>query len=117
MEVLIQKLQTQPETVEFDEVIATINRCYEYTPTAFSNGLGDNVLVNAAGTNEGSCRIFAFAKQQNLTEEQTLHCFGHHYRDDVLVNPEGDSHGNIRAFQKHGWQGITFSGTALALKA
>ncbi len=117
MEVLLDKLKSAPENVQFDEVIATINAHYDYTPTAFSNGNGDSVLVNTAGTNEGSCRIFAFAKHQQLTEEQTLHCFGHHYRDDVLVNPEGDSHGNIRAFQQHGWSGIAFSGEALVLKA
>jgi len=71
---------------------------------------------NAAGENEGSCKIFSFAQLQQLDETQTLNCFGRYYREDVLKNPQGSDHANIRTFIKHGWQHITFDNTALELK-
>ncbi|MEP1447388.1 MAG: HopJ type III effector protein [Paraglaciecola sp.] len=46
-------------------------------------------MINQAGTNEGSCKIFYFSKLQKLTENQTLALFGSYYRDDVLANPKG----------------------------
>lgn len=86
---------------------------YSYVATRFSNGLDDDRLVNEAGQNEGSCKIFAFAKLHDLDVQQTLHCFGRYYRNDVLSNPAGDDHLNIRNFMKHGWNGIHFDGEAL----
>jgi hypothetical protein len=117
----IQRLQATPSSVTFVEVIDLINTHYEFTPTRFTNGLdstglGHSRVVNEQGTNEGSCRIFAFAQLQQLTEEQTLHCFGDYYRQDVLANPNGDDHGNIRAFMRDGWAGVVFDQPALALK-
>ncbi|WP_413111790.1 HopJ type III effector protein [Thaumasiovibrio sp. DFM-14] len=114
METLISKLRQSPDSISFDEVMHIIQQHYVYTPTAFSNGKGNNIIVNVAGTNEGSCRIFAFAKLNNLTESETLACFGHHYRDDVLRNPEGSDHSNIRTFMRFGWAGISFAGNALS---
>ncbi|MEZ5536274.1 MAG: HopJ type III effector protein [Thiolinea sp.] len=105
---LIDQLNTPPETLTFADVIATIDNHYDYTPQAFSNG----ELENAAGTNEGSCKVFSFAQLNGLTEAQTLALFAEHYRS-VLATPEGSDHGNIRNFMKTGWAGVRFSGAAL----
>jgi hypothetical protein len=106
---LISALKTQPESVEFADVISVIDTNYLYTPSDFTNGLGEEKAVNKAGTNEGSCKILAFAQDQGLSVEQTLHCFGQYYREDVLKNPEGSDHANIRNFIKSGWEGLSFS--------
>ncbi len=44
----------------------------------------------------------------NLSVEQTLHCFGKYYREEVLNDPDGESHQNIRQFIKNGYTGISF---------
>lgn len=100
-------------SIEFSDVIAVISAEYDYTPVAFTNG----AIRNEAGTNEGSCKIFAFAKLNDLTEAHTLALFGQYYRVDVLENPTGDDHGNIRNFIKNGWQGIRFDSAALTKKS
>jgi hypothetical protein len=110
---LIEKINTDPESINFTEVINTIENTYHYIPTRFHNGTGEQAATNEAGTNEGSCKIFAFGKLHNLNEKQTLACFGKYYREDVLGHPDGDEHANIRNFMVHGWQGIEFDGTAL----
>ncbi len=99
---------------DFEDTIAIINSLYDYTPSRFSNGLTTPV-INEAGQNEGSCRIFAFAQLNALTEAETLACFGRFYRD-VLNEPSGTSHGNIRAFMRDGWAGVRFDGQALQAK-
>ena len=99
--------------VSFDETIAVITENYHYQATEFSNGLNEDTLVNKAGTNEGSCKIFAFAKIHQLDQQQTLDLFGDYYRLDVLNDPEGSGHQNIRNFMKYGWEGICFKGEAL----
>jgi hypothetical protein len=109
LDAFLQKLNSQPETVEFTDTMAVIESLYEFTPTAFKNG----ELENAAGQNNGSCKLFAFARLQGLTKEQTLACFGAYYRRDVLEHPQGTDHGNIRNFMKFGWDGIVYAGTAL----
>ncbi|WP_028304448.1 HopJ type III effector protein [Oceanospirillum maris] len=96
---------------EFEETQTIIANLYDYTPSAFSNGS----VNNEAGQNEGSCKIFAFAKDQGLNQEATLRCFGRFYQD-VLNTPDGDDHGNIRNFIAQGWDGIHFEGTALTRK-
>lgn len=108
---LLTKLQQQPQTIAFAEVIATIDEYYEFTPTAFTNG----DVHNAANQNNGSCKIFAFAALHQLSAESTLACFGDFYRQDVLEHPDNTDHQNIRNFIRHGWQGIQFSGQALQL--
>lgn len=110
---LLTQLQNAADTVEFDAVMAIITEHYHYQQTDFTNGK----LLNKAGSNEGSCKIFAFAKVHQLTEQATLQCFGRYYREDVLNNPSGDDHGNIRTFIKNGWAGISFSGKALTTKS
>ena len=101
---LLYQIRNRPGQVDFQTVISVIANHYEYTPTAFVNGS----QTNAAGTNEGSCKILAFGQLNELTLAETLACFGHYYRDEVLNDPEGTSHGNIRAFMKSGWNGVSF---------
>jgi hypothetical protein len=108
----LEKLKSTPEAVSFAETIAVIEENYTFTPTAFQNGLQHN----AAGENSGSCKLFAFAKIQQLTEAETLACFGAYYTEEVLGDPSGTNHQNIRNFMKTGWNGIQFEGEALQLK-
>lgn len=112
IQAFLEKLKQTPETITFPETIAVIEENYNFTPTAFQNGN----THNAAGTNSGSCKLFAFAQLQNLSQSETLACFGAFYRDEVLGDPEGTNHQNIRNFMIHGWDGIQFEGTALELK-
>lgn len=100
------------ETIDFQETIAIIQQYYHYQPTEFSNGLIEP-LVNPAGKNEGSCKIFAFAQLHNLTLAQTLSLFGKYYTEDVLAHPQGTDHLNIRNFMRDGWAGIKFTAPAL----
>jgi hypothetical protein len=102
-----------PDAVAFEQVQEVIAEHYDYTPARFTNGSGDDQVVNEAGTNEGSCKIFAFAKLNNLSDEQTLACFGHFFRHDVLENPEGTDHANIRTFMRHGLKQVHFDTPAL----
>lgn len=113
---LLEQLNNAAASVEFDQVMAVISEAYLYTPTRFTNGSGAGAAINEAGTNEGSCKIFAFAKLNTLPAAQTLALFGTFYRDDVLAHPDATDHANIRNFMRHGWDGIQFDGVALALK-
>jgi len=110
---LISQLGENADTVSFEQVMKVISENYSYTPSTFNNG----DLLNEAGTNEGSCKIFYFAKLNALTEQQTLACFGRYYREDVVKNPQGNDHGNIRNFIKNGWNKVEFNSVALALLA
>jgi len=116
LEDFVLQIKTAPEKTVFKDVINVIDQYYDYTPTAFSNGAADEKVMNAAGENEGSCKLFSFVKIHQLNETQTLHCFGHYYRDDVLQHPENSDHTNIRAFIKHGWAHVIFTGNALSTK-
>ena len=113
LETFFTKLNSAPESVEFAETMAVIDEHYEFTETAFSNGS----LENQAGENSGSCKLFSFAKLNDLNKTSTLACFGHYYRDDVLKNPNANDHLNIRNFMSTGWQGISFVGNALISKS
>ncbi|CCN49712.1 putative HopJ type III effector protein [Vibrio nigripulchritudo MADA3029] len=109
---LLTALSQSPETVQFQDVISVIDSNYEFTPTEFKNG----DTVNEAGQNNGSCKIFAFAKLNQLDVQSALACFGDFYRKDVLENPEGEDHQNIRNFMRFGWDGIEFKGEALVAR-
>jgi acyl-CoA thioesterase YciA len=109
---LIKKTQTAPESIAFEDVMSVINDHYDYTPTSFRNG----DVSNDAGTNEGSCKIFAFAQLHKLSKTATLALFGQFYREDVLGHPDATDHGNIRNFMTHGWPGIEFHQPALSEK-
>lgn len=110
----LDKLKSLPQSISFQESIDYIAQNYRYTPSRFSNGAGEDQVVNEAGTNEGSCKILAFALLENLSDEQTLNCFGDYYRRDVLEHPNGDDHANIRTFMRHGLGGLHFEQIALA---
>lgn len=112
VEALLKRVKEAPESIEFEDVMQVITEYYDYTPTAFSNGS----VINEAGTNEGSCKVFAFAQLHNLSEMETLALFGRYYRDDVMGNPAGDDHANIRNFILDGWLGIRFDSPALIAK-
>ncbi len=107
---MLEKIKTQPQQVSFAGIIEFIDARYQFTPTAFTNG----ALHNEAGQNNGSCKIFQFALLNNLTKEETLHCFGHYYREHVLDNPNGTDHQNIRNFMVSGFEGLQMEGVALA---
>lgn len=111
----IEKVKTQ-ENIDFSDTMAVIAENYDYQPTEFGNGQGDDIVANEAGKNEGSCKIFAFAQLHGLDQQQTLNLFGDYYRQDVLNNPDGTDHQNIRNFMRYGWQGIRFKGAALTAK-
>jgi hypothetical protein len=109
LKTFLQQLRSKPDSIAFTDTIAVIDALYNFTPTAFKNG----ELMNEAGQNNGSCKLFAFAQLQNLTPAETLACFGVYYRDDVLKHPGANDHQNIRNFIKHGWGGIKYQGNAL----
>ena len=116
IEQLIQKIKTDPETVNFQQVMKTIEENYEYKPARFRNGTESDHIINEEGTNEGSCKIFSFGQLNQLNEHETLACFGAYYRDDVLQNSNGTDHANIRLFMIHGWSGIKFGSPALVAR-
>ncbi|WP_353170151.1 HopJ type III effector protein [Acinetobacter rudis] len=103
--------QLQQGQAKFSDVLAFIDARYEHCPTAFKNGLQHN----AATENQGSAKVFSFARLENLDAEQTLSLFAEHYQS-VLATPEGTDHQNIRQFMQNGWGGIQFEGTALQAK-
>ena len=111
LEKFISRIDTA-EAGRFEDTMAVIAACYEFTPTAFTNG----EQQNNADENLGSCKVFSFAKLHQLSEIQTLKLFGQFYQD-VLATPQGHDHQNIRQFMQHGWQGIKFTATALVLKS
>lgn len=108
----IRKLDTDPNSIEFENTMSIIEKNYKYHPISFVNG----TVNNQAGENEGSCKLLYFAQLNQLSEQQTLNCFGEYYRNDVLHNPKGDDHQNIRNFMRTGWGGVVFQGQALVVK-
>ena len=109
---ILQQLKNSPESIDFKEVITFIDENYNFTPTKFINGN----TINEADQNNGSSKIFSFAKLNNFSKEETLALFGEFYRNDVLKNPEGNDHQNIRNFIQFGWNEISFDGEALTKK-
>lgn len=103
--------QLKAGEVKFADVIAHIDAHYTHTPTAFKNGQ----QYNAATENQGSVKVFSFAKLNDLDPAHTLNLFAEHYAS-VLATPEATDHQNIRQFMQNGWNGIQFEGTALAAK-
>lgn len=105
------QLSTEPETISFEQSIALIDALYDFTPGRFTNG----ELSNAAGENNGSCKILAFGLLHQLSEPQTLHLFGDYYRS-VLNTPAAQDHQNIRNFIRTGWDGVAFEQPVLQAK-
>ena len=112
LEQFLNKIKTQAETITFAETIAVIEQNYDFTPTRFING----ETVNEANQNNGSCKIFSFAKLHDLSKEESLQLFGDYYRKEVLENPTGTDHANIRNLMQQGWNGVQFEGNALMKK-
>ena len=110
---MAQELLAQLEagTATFSDVIGFIEARYTHTPTAFKNGQ----QLNAANENQGSAKIFSFAKLNGLDQAQTLSLFAEHYAS-VLATPDGTDHQNIRQFMQHGWDGVQFETLALSAK-
>lgn len=98
-------------SLKFNQVIEFIETYYQHQPTAFKNG---NVY-NEATQNQGSAKVFSFAKINNLSAADTLYLFAEHYQS-VLASPDAVDHQNIRQFMAHGWPGIVFEGEALVAK-
>ncbi|WP_437918835.1 HopJ type III effector protein [Sphingobacterium sp. LRF_L2] len=95
----------------FSQVIHFIEERYIHYPTAFKNGNAQN----EENQNQGSAKVFAFAKIHELSKENTLLLFAEHYQA-VLDTPTANDHQNIRQFMECGWEGITFNGEALKAK-
>ena len=112
IQAFLEKVKQTPTQITFPETIAVIEENYNFTPSAFQNG----TQHNAAGENSGSCKLFSFAKLQNLGKEETLACFGAFYFEEVLGDPNGTNHQNIRNFMIFGWEGIQFESVALEKK-
>lgn len=111
MNTILNKLLTDLKlaTVSFTSVIEQIEKEYTHHPTAFKNG----DVYNEANQNQGSAKVFAYAKLNNLSEADTLFLFAEHYQA-VLADPKGTDHQNIRQFMQHGWAGVSFEGAALS---
>ena len=113
LQIFLNRLRAKPDSIEFPDTVALINRLYRFVPTTFRNG----EVINEAGQNNGSCRVFAFARLHDLDRDETLALFGAYYRADVLKTPEGNSHPNIRSFMITGWDGIEFDGVPLRARS
>ena len=97
--------------IAFADVLKFIEAEYQHQPVAFKNG----DAYNEATQNQGSAKVFAFARLNNLDKEDTLSLFAEHYQA-VLAHPDATDHQNIRQFMAHGWPGIAFEGEALISK-
>ena len=98
---------------KFTETIAMIEEYFDYSAVAFSVG----EQKNAQGENEGSAKVFSFARFANLETEATLQLFCEHYAS-VVQSPDGTDHANIRAFMASGRSEVKFpNGLALTPKA
>ena len=105
---LIKALKSNPADFCFADVMAAIDAAFVSQPCAFDNG----EQKNGADENQGSCKVFAFARHAGLDEGDTLRLFAEHYQS-VLDDPDGSAHGNIRAFMRSGWAGVTLHGNPL----
>lgn len=103
--------QLKAGSAKFADVLAFIEARYQHNPTAFQNG----AQFNAATENQGSAKVFSFAKIEGLNAEETLSLFAEHYAS-VLATPEGTDHQNIRQFMQNGWDGVKFEGEALTAR-
>lgn len=70
---------------------------------------------NEATQNQGSAKVLAFGRLNNLSKEDTLLLFAEHYQS-VLDKPDASDHQNIRQFMANGWDGVVFEGEALIKK-
>ena len=66
---IIEQLKNTPEELVFSNVITYIDEHYEFTPTKFTNGN----TVNEANQNNGSCKVFSFAKITNFLQKRRFY--------------------------------------------
>lgn len=89
------------KNIAFVDVLAFIEDNYQFTPVSFTNG----TQHNNADENQGSAKVFGFAKLHDLSAEDTLSLFVEHYQS-VLDTPDENNHSNIRNFINTGWEGL-----------
>lgn len=106
LSVLVEKAKSN--NLFFQETLEFINLFYIHTPGAFRNG----EMFNGPDENQGSARVFAFAKKNHLDQATTLALFAEHYQS-VLADPDGSNHQNIRQFMINGLEGIAFDDEVL----
>jgi hypothetical protein len=112
-EVFNANVEMDADDLKFEDVIALIDKYYEYGLIEWKNG----DIVNKQEENEGSAKVLSYAALSGMDKETTLKLWGQYYRD-VLANPDGTDHANIRNFMKYGWDGVPFeNGIALTKKA
>lgn len=95
----------------FADILGFIDAHYHYHPVTFTNG----TVHNAVGTNEGSAKVFGFAKLHDLSQSDTLKLFCEHYQA-VIDNPTGIDHPNIRNFRFWGWRAFAMPHNPLTPK-
>jgi hypothetical protein len=110
-QLLILLTSLKKGSLAFKDVIEFIETYYQHQPAAFKNG----DTYNEATQNQGSAKVFAFARLNNLSTADTLYLFAEHYQS-VLAHPDATDHQNIRQFMIHGWPGIVFEGEALVAR-
>jgi len=108
VEALITKVK-QSEILSFAEVIEAIDANYSFTPSFFKNG----DVVNEENQNNGSCKVFSFAKMHKLSEKENLFLFGEHYQKVLEKTSDADNK-KISSFMNFGWNGIAFEKEALS---
>jgi hypothetical protein len=107
----------QGDRISFSDSIDMIDALYRFVPVRFITGAGSTApVINEAGTNQGSCKIFYFARLHGLSQQQTLALFGDYYWQDVLQRPDAGDHANIRTFMRYGWGGVSYDGVALVAR-
>ena len=112
-EVFNANVEMDADELKFEDVIALIDKYYEYGLIEWKNG----DIVNMPEENEGSAKVLSYAALSGMDKETTLKLWGQYYRD-VVANPDGTDHANIRNFMKTGWEGVPFeNGIALTKKA
>lgn len=99
------------QALKFNDVIGFIDKFYLYSPKSFTNGM----VHNDAGENEGSAKVFGFAKHHGLSQLDTLKLFGEYYIK-VQETPNGTDHANIRNFLHWGWQGFLMQKNPLKVR-
>ena len=67
IEAFLDKIK-RGERVSFRETMEAIEKDFIYTPVQFANGLGEDRVINSAGKNEGSCKIFALGARYGLSK-------------------------------------------------
>ncbi len=61
----LEHVKMNPKSADFKTTIALIDAYYAFTPTPFKNA----EIYNEAGTNIGSCKIFALGKLKDLVKK------------------------------------------------